>query len=240
MWSERCALDTGVWQLKFRDDLPGFDLMVDDDDTGTVLQVFTKPADSGHLGDHAEAPASAGTFPDATNAVFAPAATTTATSRRHAIVLRDRCRRAARKAAYDATPADEVPEPPCGDYGMTRTASRYFLSDSAHPDKVVYLEPRPGRDDVRPRDADVRVGASDASACPSISSRRSSTCSHSSSASVRSARVIGERHGGLGEGGRVLAVEVGGGELVFEAAELGGELLDAEPAASSGRAGRRR
>ena len=46
MWAERCAFDTGVWELEYEDDLPGFVLTVDGDEVDTVLQVFAKPADA--------------------------------------------------------------------------------------------------------------------------------------------------------------------------------------------------
>ena len=45
----------------------------------------------------------------------------------------------ARKAAFDATPSDEVPEPPCGDYGWSTHGLRYFMTDIRHPDNVLYL-----------------------------------------------------------------------------------------------------
>ena len=32
-----------------------------------------------------------------------------------------------------------MPDPPCGDYGVNPDGISYFLTDSAHPDKVIYL-----------------------------------------------------------------------------------------------------
>ena len=37
VWAERCALETGVWELKFREDLPGFVLTKADKLSPTAL-----------------------------------------------------------------------------------------------------------------------------------------------------------------------------------------------------------
>jgi hypothetical protein len=45
-----------------------------------------------------------------------------------------------RLAALEATPDDEIPEPPCGEYGWSTHGTRYFVTDVAHPDKVIYID----------------------------------------------------------------------------------------------------
>ena len=44
-----------------------------------------------------------------------------------------------RKADFEATPEDEVPEPPCGEYGWSTHGARYFMTDLRHPDVAVYI-----------------------------------------------------------------------------------------------------
>ena len=45
-----------------------------------------------------------------------------------------------RVAAFEATPEDEVPEPPCGDYGWPTHGVRYFMTDQRFPGRVVYVD----------------------------------------------------------------------------------------------------
>jgi hypothetical protein len=44
-----------------------------------------------------------------------------------------------RKAAYEASPTDEIPEPPCGEVGLAVDFIGYFMIDSTHPDRVIYV-----------------------------------------------------------------------------------------------------
>lgn len=135
VWAERCKLPTGLFELAFRPDLPGFVLTIDGKDETTVLQVFDKPADS---------PVSAilpklrerGYIPNDLDCVFAPAAIRPAP---RTLAFFEIVATGKRKAAFDATPKDEVPEPPCGEFGWSTHGVRYFLTDIARPDKVVYV-----------------------------------------------------------------------------------------------------
>ncbi|HZP20438.1 MAG TPA: hypothetical protein VFB16_09540 [Bauldia sp.] len=137
VWAERCTLSTGVWELKYRADLPGFALTIDGGDEQVVIQVFRKPADK---------PIDA-ILPDLvkrgyikpTECAFALAdeqVTGAPPAGRHYFEVDPT---GARKAAFDALPDDEVPDPPCGDYGMAPDGITFFMTDDAHPDRVVYL-----------------------------------------------------------------------------------------------------
>jgi len=135
VWAERCALDTGVWELKFEESLLGFVLTVDGNAGETVLQLFKKPADadiSAILPDLRKR----GTIPDDELCVFEPAAIRAAP---RTIAFFDIQPTGDRKAAFDATPSDDVPEPPCGDYGWSTHGLRYFMTDIRHADSVLYL-----------------------------------------------------------------------------------------------------
>lgn len=135
VWAERCTFDTGVWVPKFDEALPGFVLTVDGETVDTILHVFSKPA---------EAPVSTllpelrrrGLIPDDEDCVFEPAAIRSAP---RTLAFFHIMPRGKRKEAFDATPRDEVPEPPCGDYGWSTHGTRYFLTDVAHPGRVLYV-----------------------------------------------------------------------------------------------------
>ncbi len=45
----------------------------------------------------------------------------------------------ARLAKLEKTPEDEVPEPPCGEYGWSTHGTRTFRVDPARPDAVLYV-----------------------------------------------------------------------------------------------------
>lgn len=135
VWAERCALDTGVWELSFREDLPGFVLTVDGQREATVLQLFKKPADAGIAAILPEL-RRRGYIPDDALCAFGPAAITSAPRTAAFFDIRPT---GERKTAFEATPADEVPEPACGEYGWSTHGIRYFLTDIRHADSVVFI-----------------------------------------------------------------------------------------------------
>lgn len=136
VWAERCAFDTGVWELKFRDDLPGFVLTVDGKENGTVLQLLRKPGDAAVSAILPEL-RKRGYIPDDGDCLFEPAVAVGPAER--TLAFFEIMPTGARKAAFDATPADEVPEPPCGEYGWSTHGERHFMTDTRHPDRVVYI-----------------------------------------------------------------------------------------------------
>jgi hypothetical protein len=141
VWTERCTLDTGLWQLKFADDPAGFSLYVDDDDTGVVLTTFAKAADAGIEAILPEL-RRRGLIPDDDECGFQPAgsdaiASVGPTPRTRAFF--EIMPTGKRKEAFDATPQDEVPEPPCGEAGFDPDGIRLFMTDVTHPTGVVYM-----------------------------------------------------------------------------------------------------
>ena len=136
LWTERCALPTGLWEVVPRDALPGFVLTIDGRKEMTVLQVFDKPAEAGI---EAILPAlrQKGHIPDDEDCAFEPAAIRPAP---RTIAFHEVRPTGARKAAFEATPADEVPDPPCGDYGWSTHGARYFMTDIRFPGRVVYVD----------------------------------------------------------------------------------------------------
>ena len=135
IWAERCTLDTGVWAPRFDPALPGFVLTVDGAPEATILQVFDKPADV-EIAAILPGLRERGYIPDDDECVFAPAAIRPAP---RTVAFYEIVPTGARKAALEATPEDEVPEPPCGDYGWSTHGIRYFMTDTRFPDRVVYV-----------------------------------------------------------------------------------------------------
>ena len=135
IWAERCDLDTGLWTPRLDDTLPGFVLTIDGAPQETILQVFEKPADAGV---DAILPAlrAGGYIPDDDDCVFEAAAIRPAP---RTIAFHEIRPVGARLAAFEATPGDEVPEPPCGDYGWSTHGVRYFMTDTRFPERVLYV-----------------------------------------------------------------------------------------------------
>jgi hypothetical protein len=140
-WTERCQFDTGLWQLKFNDTPSRFSLMVDDENTGVVLAPFAKPAEGG-IDTLLPELRRLGLIPDDDQCVFQPASSDaiasigpTPKTRAYFEIMPT----GARKAAFDATPQDEVPEPPCGEVGFDPDGIRLFMTDVTHPTGVVYM-----------------------------------------------------------------------------------------------------
>ena len=154
VWTERCPFSTGLWQPKFMPGLPGLDLTVDADDTGTVLQVFTKPADAdvsailpglkkaGHVLDDAEC-----VFAPAADELGKPSGTQSFFEVNPTGKLLEK---------LNAEPDDEIPEPPCGDYGWDPDGIRFFITDTSYPGFVVYVNL--GQDGTLFDPATIRIG----------------------------------------------------------------------------------
>ena len=112
-------------------------LTIDGEDPQVVLQVFKKPADQ---------PIDA-ILPElvkrgyvlATECVFAPADTSYIPAAPAGQTFCEVVPTGARQATFDAAPDDEVPDPPCGDYGMAPDGVQYFMTEAAHPDRVVFV-----------------------------------------------------------------------------------------------------
>jgi hypothetical protein len=135
VWAERCELDTGVWEIRGDPGLPGFVLTIDGIDDVAVLQDFRTPpgADISAILPELR---QRGYIPDDGECVFKPADIGPAAK---TVAFFDIRPTGSRAAAFEATPEDEVPDPPCGDYGWSTHGVRYFMTDSRFPDRVVYI-----------------------------------------------------------------------------------------------------
>jgi hypothetical protein len=141
-WTEYCEFATGVWELDYTADLPGFWLTIDGEEQVPVIQVFAKPADADIAAILPEL-RERGYIPDDDECGFAPAMDSTLMTAGPAPRTRalfEIMPTGSRLAALEATPDDEIPEPPCGEYGWSTQGTRYFVTDVAHPDKVIYID----------------------------------------------------------------------------------------------------
>lgn len=137
VWTERCTLETGVWGVTFDEKLGGFVLTVDGADPMTVLQPFSKAADADVSAILPEL-VKRGYVPE-TECIFAPADTSYIPAPPTGQSFYEIVPTGARLKAFEALPSDEVPDPPCGDYGMAPDGLQYFMTEAAHPDRVVYV-----------------------------------------------------------------------------------------------------
>lgn len=135
--AQDCRWRTGHWRVLAEPALPGLALWRDGDRQATVLQVFAKAADApvtailpalragGHIPDD----------PDCQPVPVSPAQAAPPTQTRYEIRPFG-----ARLRAFQATPADQIPDPPCGAYGWSTHGVRYLLLDQRRPDRVLYLD----------------------------------------------------------------------------------------------------
>jgi hypothetical protein len=135
MDTQDCHLSTGHWQVRADPALPGLVLWRDQERIATVLQTFAKAPDDGV---DAVLPRlrALGLIPDDGDCRFVPAALRPLVRTQASFEIRPTGRRLER---LQATPAGEVPDPPCGAVGWSTHGVRYFLTDLRRPDRVVFL-----------------------------------------------------------------------------------------------------
>jgi hypothetical protein len=135
LWTERCALSTGLWRIVADPKLPGLVLMADDTPMLVAVQAFAKPAAAGI---EAILPALVqGGYVPADDCVFAPVALRPAA---RTVATFEIVPVGARLAAFEATPEDLIPDPPCGAYGWSTHGVRCFVSDLRRPGTILYID----------------------------------------------------------------------------------------------------
>lgn len=136
LWGEVCNLQTGKWQVDWLENQSAFVKTRDGEVIAKVVEIFAKLADE---------PASAvldelrrrGDLTDGGECVFQVAQV-----RAHprTITFLEIRPTGERLKAFEATPKDEVPDPPCGTYGWSTHGRRYFMTDIRHPERVIYFD----------------------------------------------------------------------------------------------------
>jgi hypothetical protein len=134
-WAENCKLATGNWHVDWESALPGFALWHDDDRVATVLQIFRKPPDASIDAVLPELK-SRHYVPDVADCQFKPVNIRPAPQ---TIAFYDIRPEGERLKDFEWAPKDQVPDPPCGEYGWSTHGIRYFISDLRQPELILYV-----------------------------------------------------------------------------------------------------
>lgn len=137
MWAQDCKLPTGHWQLRYEKEMPGFSLWIDDQRQGMVLQTFSLPKDAKGIEGLLPQLRSRALIADSDECVFQPAAI----GKVPKTVMQYEIRPVGQRLKdFEATPEDQIPDPPCGDYAWSTHGVRYFQADLRTPGTIVYFD----------------------------------------------------------------------------------------------------
>jgi hypothetical protein len=148
-----CRYSTGHWRVQVEPGLPGLVLWAEDARIDTVLQLFQKRPEDG-IDAILPTLRAQGHIPDDDDCRFVPLATQPVARTRALFEIRPF---GARQQRLAATPADEVPDPPCGAMGWSTHGVRYFMTDLRRPDRVVFINL--GQDGTQIDPASIEWGA---------------------------------------------------------------------------------
>ena len=136
LWAEDCAFDTGHWTVAYDEAADQFTLSVDKGDPYPVLRQFR--VETGQ-GPDALLPAlkAKGLVLDNAECQFAPSTEQILPKGWAAwqVVPVGKL-----KKDFDALPRDEIPDPPCGDLGMTVDSIGFFMISADHPERILYVD----------------------------------------------------------------------------------------------------
>ena len=135
LWAEDCKFDSGSWTVTYDEANDLFTLSVDGGDPYPVLRQFHKGATEGP---EVLLPSlrKAGLIPDDNECQFAPSTDQKGPTGWSFWEIDPTGKR---KQAFDASPDDEIPDPPCGDVGLAVDYIGFFMIQAAHPDRVLYV-----------------------------------------------------------------------------------------------------
>ena len=136
LWSEDCKFDTGHWSVAYDEAADQFTLSVDGGDPYPVLRQFR--VEKGQ-GPDSLLPAlkAKGLVLDSGECHFAPYTEQTMPKGWAAwnVVPVGKL-----KQDFAALPKDDVPEPPCGDLGMTVDSIGFFMISAEHPERILHVD----------------------------------------------------------------------------------------------------
>ncbi len=135
LWAENCKLATGNWHVDWESALPGFALWHDDDRVATVVQIFRKPPGAS-IDTVLPELKSRHYVPDVVDCQFKPVNIRPAP---RTIAFFDIRPEGERLKDFESPPKDQVPPPPCGEYGWSTHGIRYFISDLRQPELILYV-----------------------------------------------------------------------------------------------------
>jgi len=135
LWAEDCKFDTGLYAVSYDEKTDSFMQSVDGNDPYAVLRQFHKKPEEGPDALLPQLKA-AKLVPDDDECKFQPGE---AAKNFGTWITYDIMPLGKRKEIYDASPSDEIPDPPCGELGVAVDFQAYFMIDSRHPDRVLYV-----------------------------------------------------------------------------------------------------
>jgi hypothetical protein len=134
-WAEDCDIETGKWRIEFDATGKRFLQTVDGKDGHPVVYVFEKVA-AADISSMLPKLRKEKLILDSDECVFAPDEDNRANGGRLTFQVVPVGKL---KEAFEKSPSDEVPEPPCGELGLLPDAVGYFMLDPKQPDKALYL-----------------------------------------------------------------------------------------------------
>jgi hypothetical protein len=133
LWTQACDLATGQWRVAWNPSNQAFVLQVDGRPQSVVVQSWALAGGQGPQSVVAALKA-AGQLPTQSDCRLVPARVRPLPPRLAGYVL------AAPVPVPAVTASGEIPEPPCGPYGVSTHGVRYFAFDPQRPDRVVFID----------------------------------------------------------------------------------------------------
>ena len=135
VWAEDCSFDTGHWFVAYDAAVDAFTSGADQQEPYPVLRQFRVAAGAAPDALLPELKAKALVL-DSADCQFAPATQQPAPKGWTAweVVPKGKL-----KQDFDALPQDEVPEPPCGELGVTVDSIGFFMIHKDHPGRILYV-----------------------------------------------------------------------------------------------------
>lgn len=153
--AQTCQSPHGTIRVERDTSLPGLWLS-GAGDRRIVLQVFSRPDGPEGAQKVLDQLAREGRIPDDGLCIFAPASPRPAARTTAFYEIRPT---GARLAALEATPKDEIPDPPCGDFGWSTHGQRYFMHDLRRPDLMIYVDEGQDGSQIDPRSIRLQADA---------------------------------------------------------------------------------
>lgn len=130
-WSESCALGPGMWNIAWDPRTGAFWKMLDGVPQGRVVQVWAIDPDR-DLGQLVDMLRNTGDLARDSDCAFNPSAPVQGAATRHIL--------APPSGWPPASVGTEVPDDPCGAYGVSAGAVRQVLTDPLWPDLAVFVD----------------------------------------------------------------------------------------------------
>jgi hypothetical protein len=135
VWTENCKFDTDAWSVTYNEADDSFAQGISSQDQYTVLRQYRKkPTESPDV--LLPALKAAKLIPNDDECKFEISKDEVKAPH---FKIYDIVPLGKRKAAYDAVPENDLPDPPCGEVGLAVDYEAYWMIDDRHPDRVLFV-----------------------------------------------------------------------------------------------------